>query len=163
MKPLFIILTFIASTAFAQAQIKKLDKIPAFNTLTLDGSTFTNENVAKNKYAFFVYFNPTCPHCQNAFKTLNAKIAELPANVVIYPVSFKGEAPTQKFIERYAPELAKLKNVTFLIDNKETFGAAFTVQRFPSMYLFSPDGKLVHFEEDATKVMNFKDKVVSQK
>lgn len=147
----------------AQAQVKTLDKLPAFTVTKLDGTTFTQKDVAPGKYALFVYFNPGCPHCQNAFKTLNTKIAELPANVVIYPVSFKGEEPTRKFMERYAPQLSALKQVTYLIDDKETFGAAFNVQRFPSMYMFSPDGKLVYFEEDASKVMNFKEKVVSKK
>lgn len=147
----------------AQSQVKTLDKLPVFSVIKLDGTSFTQKEVVPGKYALFVYFNPSCPHCQSAFKTLDAKIAELPANVVIYPVSFKGEAPTRKFMERYTPQLSKLDNVIYLIDNKETFGAAYNVQRFPSMYLFSPDGKLVYFEEDAAKVMNFKEKIVSKK
>lgn len=147
----------------AQAQLKISDKLPAFTVTKLDGTTFTQNNVAQGKYALFVYFNPSCPHCQNAFKTLNEKIAELPTNVMIYPVSYRSAEPTHKFMERYAPQFSVLDKVTYLIDNKETFGAAFNVQRFPSMYLFSPEGKLIYFEEDASKVMEFKEKVVSKK
>ncbi|MDT8414173.1 MAG: redoxin domain-containing protein [Flavobacteriaceae bacterium] len=161
MKPFFLSSVFVFFTLMAWAQAPS--KLPDFSITDIQGKSFSNANLPKGKYMLFIYFNPSCPHCQNAFKTLNSNIENLPGNLQIYSVSYKGVGPTQKFMVKYAPELFQLGNVTSLLELDDSFGAVFNVQRFPSIYLFDPYGKLVNFEEDASKVMNFKEKMVSQK
>jgi peroxiredoxin len=161
MKRLLLSSFFVFFTLITWAQAP--NKLPDFSITDINGKSFSNANLPKGKYLLFIYFNPSCPHCQNAFKTLNSNVDNLPNNLEIYSVSYKGVNPTQKFMDKYAPALFKLGNVTSLLELDDSFGAVFNVQRFPSIYLFDPYGKLVNFEEDASKVMNFKEKIVSQK
>ena len=154
MKYFFLFVSFIAvQTSFAQNYPEKL---PAFEILTLDGETFSQEDIEKNTYNFFVYFNPTCGHCVDAFTFLNLKAEQIKnAEVHVYPVSSNTEELTLKFFEKHAPKIKDLKNLHVLKDVDYKFADTFDVGAFPASYLYDQDNNLVKVFEGASEVLFF--------
>lgn len=154
MKYCFLFLAFITiQTSFGQDYP---ENIPDFEIWTLEGDKFTQEQVEKNSYTYFIYFSPTCGHCQDAFKFLNLKADQLEsADVQVYPVSSNTEKETLKFFSAYASKIQNLENIHILRDIDFKFAEIFDVVSFPTSYLYDQDGKLVKVFEGASEAVLF--------
>lgn len=136
------------------------EKLPDFEILTLEGDKFTKEQVQKNSYTYFIYFSPTCGHCQDAFKFLNLKADQIKnADVQIYPVSSNTEKETLKFFNTYASKIQDLNNIHILRDIDFKFADEFDVVSFPTSYLYDKDQNLVRVFEGASEVLLFLNEV----
>lgn len=154
MKYCFLFLAFITiQTSFGQDYPKNL---PDFDVLTLDGDKFSKEQVQKESYTYFIYFSPTCGHCQDAFKFLNLKADQIKtADVQIYPVSSNTERETTKFFNTYASKIQNFDNIHILRDIDFKFAETFDVASFPTSYLYDQDNNLVKVFEGASEVLLF--------
>lgn len=138
---------------------EKPQSLPKFAVQDTDGNAFSEKDLAHNKYIVFVYFSPTCPHCQRAFKTLNENVAKLDNNMAVYGVTMSDKGNSLFFMKKYAPALNEISNYKLLMDKDGAFATVFGVERYPSIYLYSPDKKLLSFEQDEKKVLNFLEKI----
>lgn len=132
------------------------ENLPDFEVLTLEGDKFSKEQVQKDSYTYFIYFSPTCRHCQDAFKFLNLKADQIEdADVQIYPVSSNTEKETLKFFNTYASKIQHLKNIYILRDIDFKFAEKFDVASFPTSYLYDQDHNLVKVFEGSSQVLFF--------
>ena len=154
MKPIILFLSLIITqVSFAQDYPELL---PEFEIFTLEGNTFNQNDIEKDTYNYFVYFNPTCGHCKTAFKLLNLKSEQIKnAKVQLYPVSSNTEEETIEFFKQYAPNIQNLTNTKILLDDDYKFADAFFVGPFPTSFLYDKDNKLVKVFEGSDAVVLF--------
>ncbi|NEV94515.1 redoxin domain-containing protein [Psychroflexus sp. YR1-1] len=152
---LFLAMMTVQSS-FAQSE---LETLPEFNIFTLEGETFTQDDIKKDSPSYFIYYDPSCGHCVRAFKVLNLKAEQLKnADVHIYAVSAGANQQTLKFFEEIAPQLKDLENLHLLKDKNYAFADIFFVGLFPSGYLYDEDNKLIKtYEGEAEAVLFLND------
>jgi thiol-disulfide isomerase/thioredoxin len=139
-------------TSNAQAKV-----LPEFQFTRMDnGAAFTKANIAKGKKSLIVFFDTECVHCRNAMVAYNKDQAKLKEELVaIYLVSREKKEQALYFVRTYAPELAKKKNLTFLSDTKNEFISRFQPYKFPSMFLYGKDQKLIKYSDEEKDIPSF--------
>ncbi|MBZ9627132.1 redoxin domain-containing protein [Psychroflexus sp. CAK57W] len=147
---------FIAQEQMAQSDIETL---PEFTIYTLEGESFTQDNIKKDSPSYFIYYDPSCGHCVRAFKRLNLKSEQLKkADVQIYTVSAGTKQQTLRFFEEIAPRLKTLENLHILKDRDYALADIFFVRLFPSGYLYDKENKLIKsYEGEAEAVLFLND------
>lgn len=159
MKILFFLALITLSTPAILAQDHP-DSLPDFKIFDLDNEVFTQDDVSSDTYVFFIYFNPTCGHCETAFKTLNLRAEDLMSSeFILYPVSAKNSEETQAFFKSHAPKLLTLENMQILIDDNYKFADAFFVRSYPNAYLYNKRQELVNVYNGEEEIMNFLDDI----
>lgn len=152
-KKLKILVLFSCLFYCASAQIPA-QTVPAFTFYKLDNSPFTNKNLVQGKALFFIFFDPTCEHCQLAVKSLNNHYKEL-ENAAVYLISTDSAATIDQFIHKYGKILYNKKNVTLLQDRGDEFLRKFQPRRFPGMFLYSVEEKLMRYEDNEDTMFRF--------
>ena len=128
--------------------------VPKFTFFKPDHSSFTNANLAQNKMLFFFFFDPECEHCQQAANNLNNEYKSY-KNTAVYLVSVASIEKINAFIVHYLPAFPKAQNATVLQDSNNEFITRFQPIRYPSMFLFSTEKKLVDYEDNAESMFRF--------
>ena len=121
--------------------------IPGFTFYKLDKTPFTNKNVANGKETLFIFFDVTCDHCQHTIKTLNSRYKEC-KNLAIYLISLEDKTAITNFFNQYGKNLPVQKNITILQDTKEQFIAQFNPRKYPSVFLYSAQKKLLLYDDE---------------
>ena len=138
---LFLLLAFNGS-AQTPAQI-----IPEFTFYKLDKTPFTNKNVTAGKEVLFIFFDVTCDHCQHTIGTLSKRINEC-QKMSIYLISLEDKAAINNFFNLYGKNLPGQKNVTILQDSKNQFITQFGPRKYPSVFLYSAQKKLLLYDDE---------------
>ncbi len=141
----------LSSTIFAQTPAQT---VPQFHFSKLDQSSFSNANLAQNKMLFFFFFDPDCEHCQRAATNLN-KQAEGYKKAAVYLISMADQAKINAFINQYLSAFQKKQNVTVLQDKNNEFISKFQPIRYPAMYLYNQNKKLLDYEDNPESVFRF--------
>ncbi|WP_231491980.1 redoxin domain-containing protein [Pedobacter sp. Leaf170] len=118
--------------------------LPQFKFFKLDGKPFSNVNVNQKKKSLFILFDCTCEHCQREATELNKAYNKF-KDVNIYMVTLDESISIQKFFGTYAPGLNLKPNVVVLQDKNRIFIPTFLPTKYPAMYLYAPNGKLLVF------------------
>jgi len=143
---LFIIFfwTLLSFETYAQtpAQI-----IPAFTFYKLDKTPFTNKNLTAGKDVLFIFFDVTCDHCQHTISTLSKRINEC-SKISIYLISLEDKTAITNFFNQYGKNLPNQKNVTILQDSKNQFITQFSPRKYPSVFLYSAQKKLLLYNDE---------------
>lgn len=125
-----------------------VEEVPNYILFNLDNTVFTNRNLAPDKASLFVFFDVTCDHCQHAINILSTRSKEC-EKLDIYLISLDDRASVNDFINKYGKDLINRKNVIVLQDLMNQFIKNFRPNKYPSIYLYSPEKKLIlHDEED---------------
>lgn len=148
---MLIIFSLTISTASAQPPALT---IPDFNFFRLDKSVFTNKNLEPDKMLFFLFFDSDCEHCRHAMMNLNQHYQEY-KKAVIYLISLDDKEKINQFINKYGPNLNGKKNVTLLQDLKNEFIDKFKPRKYPSMFLYSAEKKLIDYEDNEESMFRF--------
>lgn len=136
MKTYFFLLAILILTTSTNAQ-KVLETLPTFFVKDMEGKMFTSQDMANEKNAYIVYFNPECSHCETAFKKLNENFKRLDLeDVTFYAIAANTKEKTQAFFNELAPNLLKLKNLKILLDEDFVFANAFEVGSYPTIYYY---------------------------
>lgn len=148
----FILQTFVLllATAINAAAQVPAETIPNFTFYKLDKVSFSNKNLEKGKKSFFVFFDSDCDHCQHAVSAINRDFKKF-ANVSVHLISLDSKEKITHFMSLYGAKI-KGKNVTILQDSKGEFLPKFKPRKYPSMFLFSKDGKLIVYEDNEDSV-----------
>ncbi len=141
----------IHSKLEAQAPAQEL---PAFSFLQQGNKTFSDKNLPPGKMLFFAFVDVDCEHCQQAAKNIvSTKLYLQP--VSMYIVSTESVEKTRQFVNKNAPELLNKKNVGILQDRNSQFLSTFKPYRYPGMFLYSADKKLLDYEDNEESVFRF--------
>ncbi|NWJ52458.1 MAG: redoxin domain-containing protein [Bacteroidetes bacterium] len=133
---------------FGSTAQNTLGEIPNFILFNPDNTVFTNRNLAADRASLFVFFDVTCDHCQHAVSILSTRSKEC-EKLDIYLISLDNIASVNDFINKYGKDLVNRKNVIVLQDLMNQFIKNFKPNKYPSVYLYSPEKKLIlHDEED---------------
>jgi hypothetical protein len=151
-----VLCTLISGATHAQnpAAPAPAQILPDFSFKTPDNSVFTPIDLPREKKLFFVFFDPTCEHCQRAISHIDREYKSF-LSASIYLISMEDWAKINWFMKKYAPHLGQQKNVTLLQDKPGLFISRFKPLKFPSMFLYSADKKLIDYEDDETTVSRF--------
>jgi peroxiredoxin len=150
-------LTFMEGSAQKPAQT-----IPEFTFYKLDKTPFTNKNVVTGKESLFIFFDVTCDHCQHTIKTLSARTKEC-RDISIYLISLEDKTAINTFFNQYGKNLPAEKNVTILQDSKNQFITQFGPRKYPSVFLYSAQKKLLLYDDEDQYLEKFFKIINSQK
>jgi len=125
--------------------------IPEFNFFRLDKTSFTNKDLAKEKKLFFIFFDSDCEHCQRAVAQINQHYGEI-KKTALYLITLDPQQKINLFMGKYGSQLKGGKNVTLLQDKQYQFITKFQPKRYPSMFLYSPEKKLLAYEDNEASV-----------
>lgn len=144
--PLLIVflLTLLSFETYAQTPAPT---IPAFTFYKFDKTPFTNANVTNGKQALFIFFDVTCDHCQHTISTLSKRIGEC-SKISIYLISLEDKTAITNFFNQYGKNLPAQKNVTILQDSKNQFITQFNPRKYPSVFLYSAQKKLLLYDDE---------------
>jgi peroxiredoxin len=137
--------------------------LPDFEFLKPDNRSFTNKDLPKESLLFFMFFDPDCDHCQHAIKNIDEQYRSF-AKTTIYLVSVDDKEKMKQFLDNFTKHLKFQKNVVLLRDAQNQFIARFKPYRYPGMFLYSADKKLVDYEDNAEsvfRIVHFIDKTSS--
>lgn len=145
-----IVLLLISLSVSAQ---KPATTIPNFTFFTLNQSPFTPQNLEPGKLAFFVFFDSDCEHCQHAILNINKHYPQF-KKTNIYLITLDDRKKLNHFMAKYGSSLSSKKNVMILQDLKNDFLTKFRPRKYPSMFLFSPAGKLVSYQDNEENIFS---------
>lgn len=144
--PLLIIF-FLTLLSFETDAQTPAQTIPAFTFYKFDKTPFTNANVTNGKQVLFIFFDVTCDHCQHTISTLSKRINEC-SKISIYLISLEDKTAITNFFNLYGKNLLNQKNVTILQDTKNQFITQFSPRKYPSVFLYSAQKKLLLYDDE---------------
>jgi hypothetical protein len=143
-------LSFIES----KSQIKS---IPDFTFSRMDnGADFKPANLVQGQKSLIVFFDTECSHCMDAITEYNSKEKML-NNLNILLVTRDAKAQVDPFLKKHGPKISVRKNTTILSDKYNQFIAKFLPRKYPSMFLFDANRKLMIYsdeEKDIPVILN---------
>jgi peroxiredoxin len=148
---LICLLALFAGKSFCQIPAQML---PEFQFYKPDQSTFTDRDLPQNKMVFFIFFDPDCEHCQTAVKNIDKDYPSF-KKVTICLISTDGFDKINRFISIYGSHLKGHNNVIILQDKHDQFLEKFKPYKYPSMFLYSTDRKLIDYEDNEQTVFRF--------
>ncbi len=159
------LLVLISLTVNAQskpennAPYKKDPKIPAFNILLPDSTSFTKEDLPMGKYDYtiIIYFSPDCSHCQHEATDIVKHMDSL-KNAFFVFVAYKSLEEIKGFASYYT--LNKFSNVRVGRDPMYFVPSFFRVTRTPFVVVYNKKGLLEKaFDPEAGDVPEAEDLV----
>ena len=132
--------------------------IPEFKFFRLNQTPFVNKDLAKGKMIFFVFFDPGCDHCQRTVTHINKNYQSF-KNANLYFISMDKINNINSFMSTYAPQIKIQKNVVILQDNLYQFISKFKPKRYPAMFLYSAQKKLLDYDDNEENVDRFVKKI----
>lgn len=129
--------------------------IPAFRWVRRDLGLVTNADLPAGKLVLFVFFDPDCDHCKRAVGHMDSEVTDW-RSAAVYFVSMESQEKITRFVAKYAPRLAAQRNVVFLRDPGGGYMLGFHPIRFPSLFLYSPEHKLLDYEDNEETLFRIK-------
>lgn len=131
--------------------------IPSFKFFQLSGTSFTDKNIPLGKLSIFNFFDITCSHCQETMKLLAKEHPNL-SHVNLYLVTMDRKDALLKFMKTFAPNLLSKKNVIILQDLNQEFIGKFYPRKYPSVFLFDKNKKLIIYQDEESKIIHLLNK-----
>jgi peroxiredoxin len=128
--------------------------IPEFKFFRFNDASFTDKDLPPGKMIFFLFFDSDCDHCQNAVKNIGNDYQSF-KKIPIFLISIDDQNKINHFMETYGVKLKGQKNVTILQDKLQQFISKFHPRRYPSMFLYSSEKKLIDYEDNPESVFRF--------
>lgn len=151
----FVILTLIWSNfSFKVAAQSGAPVIPDFTLFRQDKTTFTEKDLAKDKLLFFVFFDVTCIHCQQAIQAVNKNYNSM-HNTVIHLITLDHPSEVNAFLAKNGKNLVNKSNVMLFFDLRNEFITRFKPRKYPSIFLYSPDKKLILYDDNPEHLPKF--------
>lgn len=125
--------------------------IPDFKFSRLDQTPFSKKDLAQGKLLFFFFFDSGCEHCQQTMRNIDRNYRSF-QKTENYLISTDDHDKVKSFLATWSQHLKDQTNVVLLLDNLNQFIPKFKPVRYPAMYLYSPDGKLIDYEDNEETV-----------
>ncbi|MBS1661327.1 MAG: hypothetical protein JST68_09795 [Bacteroidetes bacterium] len=101
------------------------------------------KSLPQNRLLTFTLVDPGCDHCQHLVSKMNDSSATL-NKTALYMVSTSTENKLKTFAKKFGPRL----KAEWLTDPQSEFIVKFKPIRSPAIYLYSPDKKLLDYEDN---------------
>jgi peroxiredoxin len=152
---IFIIFILISFSVSGQSPAQTpAQTIPDFEFFRLNNTSFTNKDLPGGKMLFLLFFESDCDHCQRAIGNIGKQYQSF-KKTSIFLISMDDENKINHFIETYGHQLKGQKNVTILQDKLHQFIVKFKPRKYPSMFLYSTEKKLIDYEDNEETVFRF--------
>jgi hypothetical protein len=149
---LFILLLFISFDASAQISGQPPSPvIPHFQFFRLNNTPFTDNDLPKGKIILIMFIDPDCDHCQQAINNIGEQYNAF-KKTDFFLISVYGIDKINQFMSTFGSKLKGKKNVTVLQDKMQQFIFKFHPVRYPAMFLYSPEKKLLDYEDNPESV-----------
>jgi hypothetical protein len=125
--------------------------LPHFQFFRFNSRPFTDNDLPKGKILFFLFVDPDCEHCQNAVKGIGEKYPAF-KKTSIFIISISDQNKFIQFMNTYGSKLKGQNSVTLLEDKLQQFIERFKPVRYPAMFLYSADKKLLDYEDNPESV-----------
>ncbi|MEO6548605.1 MAG: thioredoxin family protein [Ferruginibacter sp.] len=132
--------------------------LPEFKFARTNQSLFTNKDLPSGKKLFFIFFDPECDHCQRAITYLNKNIADF-KKASIFLITIDIQEKTDRFFATYGSNIKQQKNITILRDFQNDFISKFKPRKYPAMFLYSAQKKLLLYDDEEKNIINFSTKL----
>ena len=129
---------------YGQLAVPPAAKMPDFGFVAANGKTVTPADIPRNSPVLIVFVDVDCEHCQKAVHCMNDSAA-LFSRVPLYMVSMATESRLQAFVHQYGPAL----KARWLRDPDARNMVRFRPVRYPAMFLYSPEKRLLDYEDNA--------------
>jgi thiol-disulfide isomerase/thioredoxin len=149
---LFCLQLFMVLQVAAQTPAKTIPDFTFYKMGT--NHPFTQNDLPKSKLTFFVFFDPDCEHCQKAIQQISKQYQSF-KKTAVYLVSMENHEKIVKFMDTFGKDLKNQPNLLVLEDKNIQFLARFKPVRYPSMFLYSTEKKLVDYEDNPESVFRF--------
>lgn len=125
-------------------------KMPSFKILSIDSATCINsDNIPFGSSTVFMYFDPTCEHCEREARAISRNITAL-KKAKIYLVSNDTSKEVNQFYIRN--RLDTIMNVFVGKDYNFSFYRAFLPPTVPYMAIYNSKKKLVKLYKGETNI-----------
>ncbi len=149
----YLLVWVLLGLSVAEAQVPAAT-IPPFSFSKHDKTLFTNKDLAAGKKIFFIFFDTECDHCRHAITYMNGHHQGL-NNAAVYLLTLDEPAKTRGFLKQHGNHLLNKKNVTILRDYRNEFINKFRPRKYPSLFLYSADKKLILYDDDEKQIPVF--------
>ena len=147
MKKLFIlpVFLFFCTVAFSQEDstapvYQRFPTIPQFTVFKApDSTSFTRDDLKKNKPVVFMIFSPDCEHCQHETEKLLANIDKFKTAQIVM-VTYLPYDEMMAFYRSY--KIVDYPQITMARDTKFFFPVFFKVRNLPSIFVYDKKGNL---------------------
>jgi hypothetical protein len=85
---------------------------------------------------------------------LNANFKDY-KKAAVYLISLDSIKAINNFLHKYGPNVVGQKNVTVLLDNKTEFIPKFKPRKYPSLFLYDANKKLLDYEDNPESMFRF--------
>lgn len=130
------------------------ETIPEFKFFKLNKSSFTNKDLEPNKFLFFCFFDISCDHCQHAIEKISQHYSEF-NRTAIYLITLDNQEGIKNFLNKHGQNLPGKRNVTILQDLQYEFINKFKPKKYPSMFLYSQNKRLMLYDDNEENVFKF--------
>jgi hypothetical protein len=151
MRYVFNIIALITLVSFSATAQKPEQTIPGFQFFRLNNTPFTDKDIPQGKIIFFMFFDPDCDHCQHAIKTIGEQYDAF-KKTAMFLISISDQQKIDYFMNNFGARLKGKKNITILQDKLQQFILKFHPVKYPSMFLYSPQRKLLDYEDNPESV-----------
>jgi peroxiredoxin len=149
-----LVVAFICALFVFNAKAQPLNQtLPNAVFYKKDGKPFSTAQIPTAKKTFIMFFDATCEHCQQVAMQLSKQSTKL-SKVNVYLVSMDEFRSIDYFMSNFAKPLQGLKNVTLLQDKYQAFIPTFKPDKYPSMYLYGTNKRLIKFSSNDKEVSN---------
>lgn len=146
-----VVLSMLLALSIRSKSQTPAQVLPDFEFYRLDNSKFAGKDLPPKQKHLFVFFDSDCDHCQRAAKKLDQEYKTF-QKIPVYFVSLDSPDKMRQFMATYAPHLKTQKNVVLLQDRNNQFITKFKPRRYPAMFLYSADKKLLDYEDNEESV-----------
>jgi hypothetical protein len=119
------------------------ERLPSFRFERMGHGVLTNADLPKGKLLLVVFVDPDCDHCQRAVARMDAEYRSF-EKVALYFVSAADPVKMVAFAKKYGPRLKGL----WLRDVEYRYMVQFRPVRYPALFLYSTDKKLLDYEDN---------------
>ncbi len=102
----------------------------------------------------FVFFDSDCDHCRHAISEINKYFKEF-NKTGIYLVTLDDSYKINQFMIKYGPNLIGNSNVIMLQDLKNEFIQKFGPRKYPSIFLYSQNNRLLRYDDNEQNIQLF--------
>lgn len=154
MNKIKVFFTLFLLCAYVSVQAQPASTIPDFTLFRADKTPFTNKDLNTQKLLFFLFFDVSCIHCQHAIQTINSRYAEM-KNTDIHLVTLDRPEDVSVFLNKYGKNLLNKNNVQLFFDLQNEFIIRFKPRKYPSIFLYTPDQRLVLYDDNPENLPKF--------
>lgn len=144
----FMVVRFVKTLQEKENLNAKMQQLPLFSVTDINGNGLTNEHIAKENWAVFVFFHSDCHYCQSEAEQLQGLQSELQDITFIW-ISSEEPKTLEAFQKTY-----KLEHIAFVSDAEQQLSLAWGISVTPQFLIYTPKGKLFKNHKGALRIDN---------